>query len=189
MALADVAWRPPRLETERLLLRGYEPSDAAAIFAYASDPEVTPFMAWDRHQSPEEARAFLDGWVAEKYAARELDYCLCLRSDPATAIGGIGLYWQSLGHAIMQLGYVLRASSWGQGFVPEAARRLIRHAVETTDVERIYAPIFAENAKSRRAAEKMGLRFEGVLRSSAVHRGRRWDEAIYAILRSEVAPG
>jgi ribosomal-protein-alanine N-acetyltransferase len=189
MGLADVAWRPPRLETERILLRGYEPSDAAAIFSYASDPEVTPFMAWERHQSPDEARAFLDGWVAEKYAARELDYCLCLRSDPATAIGGMGLYWRSREHGTMELGYVLRAAAWGQGLVPEAGRRLIRHAFETTGVERIYAPIFAENAKSRRAAEKMGLSFEGVLRSSARHRGRWWDQAIYAIVRREAAAG
>jgi RimJ/RimL family protein N-acetyltransferase len=48
-----------------------------------------------------------------------------------------------------------------------------------------FAPIFVANAKSRRAAEKMGLAFEGV-RSAAVHRGRRWDEVVSAILRTDV---
>lgn len=51
---------------------------------------------------------------------------------------------------------------------------------------RIYAPIFAENVKSRRAAEKMGLRFEGILRSSIEYRGIRRDEAMYAILRTDL---
>ncbi len=61
-------------------------------------------------------------------------------------------------------------------------------AFRTTKVERIYAPIFAENAKSRRAAEKMGLRFEGVLRSCVEFRGERRDEAIYAIVRGDLGP-
>jgi ribosomal-protein-alanine N-acetyltransferase len=185
MSLSDLTWRPPRLETERLLLRGWEPTDVDAVFAYASDPEVTRFMAWDQHRSIADSRAFLDVLVAEKYAGQELDYCICRRDEPAAAIGGIGLYWSSRPHGTMELGYVLRRSAWGHGFVPEAGRRLVRHAFETTDVARIFAPIFAENAKSRRAAEKMGLRFEGVLRSAARHQGRRWDEAVHAIVRGD----
>ena len=185
MALSDVTWRPPRLETDRLLLRGWEPTDVDAVFAYASDPEVTPFMAWDRHRSLADSRTFLDVFVAEKYAAQELDYCICLRSDPTDAIGGIGLYWSYRPHGTMELGYVLRRSAWGNGFVPEAGRRLIRHAFETTDVARVFAPIFAQNEKSRRAAEKMGLELDGVLRSAVQYRGRRWDEAIYSVLRKD----
>lgn len=46
------------------------------------------------------------------------------------------------------------------------ALRLQRHG-------RVYAPIFAENQRTRRAAEKVGLRFEGVLRSSLELRARR----------------
>jgi ribosomal-protein-alanine N-acetyltransferase len=183
MALSDVTWRPPRLETDRLLLRGWEPGDAEAVFAYASDPEVTPFMAWDRHQSIDDAHAFLDGFVAAHYAEETADYCITLRDDPGVAIGGIGLYRRP--HVTMELGYVLHRSAWGRGYVPEAGRRLIGHAFDTTDVARIYAAVFAENAKSRRAAEKMGLVFEGVLRSAASYRGRRWDEAIYAIVRDD----
>jgi ribosomal-protein-alanine N-acetyltransferase len=188
MSLSDVIWRPPRLETDRLLLRGWEPTDVEAVFAYASDPEVTRFVSWDQHRSLADSRIFLDGFVAEHYAAQEVDYCFCLLSDPAVAIGGLGVYWSSRPHKTMELGYVLRRSAWGNGFVPEAARRLICYAFETTDAARIFAPIFAQNAGSRRAAEKMGLKFEGVLRSTIQYRGARWDEAIYSILREEGPP-
>ena len=188
MALADVPWRPPTLQSDRLLLRGWESSDVDAVFAYASDPDVTPYMAWDRHRSRADTLAFLDEFVAERYAEHELDYCLCRRDDPATAIGGLGVYWHNRRHRTMQLGYVLRRESWGNGFAPEAGRRLVRHAFDTTDVARIFAPVFAPNARSRRAAEKMGLRLDGVLRSAVEYRGRRWDEAIYAIVRDEGPP-
>lgn len=188
MSLSDLTWRPPRLETDRLLLRGWDPKDVESVFAYASDPEVTRFMSWDQHRSLEDSRAFLDVFVAEQYGAQELEYCVCLKSDPAIAIGGVGAYWRSRPHGTMELGYVLRRSSWGGGFMPEAGRGLIRHAFESTDVMRIFAQIFPENTPSRRAAEKMGLTFEGVQRSAVRHRHRRWDQAIYAILRGEGPP-
>ena len=70
--------------------------------------------------------------------------------------------------------------------MPEAGRSLVRHAFESTDVMRIFALIVRENTPSRRAVEKMGLTFEGVLRSAVRRRRRRWDQAIYAILRGDV---
>ena len=70
--------------------------------------------------------------------------------------------------------------------IPEAGRALIAHAFATTEVERIYAPIFAPNTQSRRTAEKLGLRLDGVLRSQLSLGGQRWDEAIYSVLRGEL---
>jgi RimJ/RimL family protein N-acetyltransferase len=183
--LMDVAWRPPRLETDRLVLRGREPADVEGIFRYSSDVDVTQYMAWDRARDLEDVWDFLDGLTAHNYEQEELDYGLALRSAPETLIGGVGVYWHPRKHRVMELGYVLAKEHWGQGYVPEAARALIRYAFRTTKVERIYAPIFAENTKSRSAAEKMGLRLEGVLRSAVEFRGRRWDEAVYSILRGE----
>ena len=183
--LVDVAWRPPAIETERLLLRGREPEDAEAIFRYASDPEVTPYMAWEPSRSLEDVWDFLDGLTAHNYEQEELDYAIALRSTPQLVIGGVGVTWHPRKHRVMELGYVLDKAHWGQGMMPEAASALIEYAFRTTQVERIYAPIFAGNAKARRAAEKIGLTFEGVLRSSVEFRGERRDEAIYAILRGE----
>ena len=183
--LVDVAWRPPTLETERLVLRGREPEDAEAIFRYASDPEVTLHMAWDQARVIADTWDFLDGLTAHNYEQEELDYGLALRSAPETLIGCVSVYWHPRAHRVMELGYVLAKEYWGHGYVPEAAQVLIRHAFQHTNVQRIYAPIFAENVKSRRAAEKIGLTLEGILRSSVEFRGQRRDEAIYAILRSE----
>ena len=51
---------PVRIETARLLLVRPDASDAASIFErYASDPEVTRFLGWPRHQSVDDTKAFL----------------------------------------------------------------------------------------------------------------------------------
>ncbi len=183
--LSAVAWRPPVLRTDRLILRGYEITDAPAIYAYASDEDTTRYMAWDRHRSIEDAYTFLNGFVAANYRRRRLDYAICRAEDPATVIGGLGVYPYHGLHQVMEVGYILARPHWGQGLGPEAVTRLLDFAFRTTDAERIVAPIFAENARSRRLAEKTGLTLDGVLRSARAYRGRRWDEAIYAILRAD----
>jgi ribosomal-protein-alanine N-acetyltransferase len=187
MNLNEVTWRPPTIETERLILRGYEPSDAPAIYVYASDPEVTPFMAWNRSRNIEDVHTFLNEGVARLYAAEELSYALTLREAPNFVIGGVGVIWRPRAHRVLELGYILTKLHWGNGYVPEASLALMRFAFQNTDVARIFAPIFAANSKSRRCAEKIGLKFEGVQRSAHEYRGQRWDEAFYAILRGELA--
>lgn len=185
MSLDEVRFRPPRIETPRLVLRPWTREDADAVFAYASDPEVARYMFWSQHRSPEDSVAYLDALVARNYEREELDYALSLRSEPSRAIGGIGTFWRSLEHLVMELGYVLAREHWGNGYVPEAARALCAHAFASTPVERIYAPIFAVNHKSRRVAEKLGMHLDGVLRASLKIRGQRWDEAIYSLLRDD----
>ena len=47
------------IETERLLLRRMRLGDAEAMFAYASDPEVTRYVLWETHRSIQESENFL----------------------------------------------------------------------------------------------------------------------------------
>jgi ribosomal-protein-alanine N-acetyltransferase len=185
LRLLNVTWRPPVVETGRLVLRGWEVRDAEPVFEYASDPEVSRYMSWDSHRDRADTDAFLNGVVARNYSLRELDYALCHRDSPDVPIGGLGVYWRDKEHGVMELGYVLRREYWGRGFVPEAGRALVVRAFETTEAMRIFAPIFAENARSQRAAEKMGMKLDGVLRSAKLCKGRRRDMAIYSILRGE----
>jgi [ribosomal protein S5]-alanine N-acetyltransferase len=97
-------------------------------------------------------------------------------------------YWNPRDQQVMELGYILRRDLWGQGLIVEAGTALMARAFATTDVERIFAPIFAPNHKSRRAAEKMGMKLDGVLRSKQRIHGQRWDEAVYSMLRGELPP-
>ena len=43
------------LETERLVLRRWEESDAENLYQYAKDPDVGPIAGWPPHQSVEES--------------------------------------------------------------------------------------------------------------------------------------
>ena len=51
---------PIQIETPRLVLLSPQPTDATGIFERnASNPEVTRFLGWPRHQSISDTEAFL----------------------------------------------------------------------------------------------------------------------------------
>ena len=80
------------LETERLVLRRFEESDAEDLYRYASDPVVGPIAGWPPHQSIEESLEV----IRTVFCGAEA-YAVCLKSD-RRAIGAI------LRHAFEDLG-------------------------------------------------------------------------------------
>jgi len=53
------------METERILLRHWQESDAESLFKYASNPDVGPRAGWPAHKSEEESREIIIGQVLE----------------------------------------------------------------------------------------------------------------------------
>ena len=84
------------LETERLVLRRWEDSDAGDLFEYAKDPDVGPIAGWPPHQSIEESREV----IKNVFTGREA-YAVCLKTD-GKAIGAIELL---AGEAILGAGH------------------------------------------------------------------------------------
>jgi RimJ/RimL family protein N-acetyltransferase len=77
------------------------------------------------------------------------------------------------------------ASERGSGLGPEALQALADFAFRDLNLHRLYAHIFAHNAASRRAFEKIGFRVEGTLRQAAHIDGAYVDVLILGLLRSE----
>lgn len=100
------------------------------------------------------------------------------------AVGSISAFRQANIHRrTAELGYYAAEPFWGQGLIASAVKQLCAYIFENTDIMRIFAEPFAENAASCRVLEKAGFRMEGVLRSSAVKNGAVRDMRLYALLR------
>ena len=84
-----------------------------------------------------------------------------------------------------EIGYWLRADRNGSGIMTACCRALVAHGFEKLDLNRIAIAAATENMKSRAIPERLGFRFEGVLRQPEWLYDRFVDHAVYSLLRSE----
>jgi ribosomal-protein-alanine N-acetyltransferase len=155
---------PEQVESERLVLRRPRMTDADAIFTrYASDPEVTRYMAFPTHKSVADAHVFLamseaqwDQWPAGPY--------LVHAREDGRLLGGSGLHFETAQRAMT--GYVFAKDAWGQGYASEALRAIVGVAPQT-GVERLYAICHVDHRPSWKVLEKCGFVREGILRRYA----------------------
>ena len=155
------------METERLLLRKWNEADAESLFEFASDPDVGPIAGWPPHRSIEESRDIIKNVLcgAECYAVCE--------KENGKAIGTVELKLN--GHTDMterddecELGYCLGKQYWGRGYMPEAAREIIRHAFEDLGMNTIWCGYYEGNLRSKRVQEKVGFVYHHTCRSVPV---------------------
>lgn len=152
---------PERLETARLVLRRPLRDDAEAVFErYASDREVSRYLAWRLHESPETTRAFLEFSDAEWMRWPAGPYLVESRDD-GRLLGGSGFAFETPYRA--SIGYVFARDAWGQGFATEAVLAQVEVA-QAMGLARLYALCHVEHAVSTRVLEKAGFAKEGVLR-------------------------
>ncbi len=175
----------PELETERLLLRKMRPDDAEAMFAYASNPEVTRYVLWETHGSMKESEDFLRS-ASEGYERGDFGGWGVVLKASGAFVGTCGME-PAPEHSRAELGYVLAREHWGRGLMPEAVRRVIRFCFERMGLNRVEARCIAENTPSARVMEKAGMSYEGTLREREYIKGAHRDMKMYSILRREYA--
>ncbi len=172
----------PTLETERLILRKMVLNDAEAVFAYASNSDVSRYTLWETHRSIEDSRAFLE-FATQKYEnGGEPDWGIVYKGN-GCLVGACGLVNWEADHARAEVGFVLSREYWGRGLMSEAVRAMLRFGFERMNLNRIEARCIAENAASARVMEKAGMFYEGTLRQREYIKGAYRDIKLYAILK------
>ena len=129
------------LETERLILRPWEESDAKDLFQYASDPEVGPNAGWPAHTSVENSREI----IKSVFSAPET-YAVVLK-ETMQPVGSIGLMIGSASDKDIpdteaEIGYWIGVPYWGQGLIPEAVREMMRYGFDDLNLEKMWCGYF-----------------------------------------------
>ena len=182
--IEDVFGDLPTLETERLVLRKMRLDDAADLFEYASDPEVSTYTTWGPHQSLDDSREFLTR-ILGLYENCELAEWGIVHKADAKFIGTCGFVDWSPYHSRAEIGYAMSRKYWGLGLMTEAARRVIAFGFENMQLNRVEARCMIENIGSARVMEKSDMSYEGILREHMYAKGQYDDLKIYSILRRE----
>lgn len=78
-----------------------------------------------------------------------------------------------------ELGYYLAEPFWGRGIGRAAVKKMCAFVFENSDIVRIFAEPFSQNAASCRVLEKCGFSCEGILRKNAEKNGKLLDMKMY----------
>lgn len=145
--------RPERVETPRLVLVRPQATDAQAVFAYASDPDVVSFMAWPRHRTVEDTIGYL-AWSDQHWERHAAGPYLIQTREDGRVIGSTGFTFDDDGGAMT--GYVLERSAWGRGFATEALGAVVSIA-QSIGLAGLYAFCHPDHAASIRVLDKCGF--------------------------------
>jgi RimJ/RimL family protein N-acetyltransferase len=191
MAVEGVSTPPYRVETERLVIRCYEPADAAAVKEGidASIEHLRPFMPWARFEpEPVEAKVDLVRMFRSAFDADENYIYGIFARDGGRYLGGTGLH-QRGGPGSFEIGYWVRADATRQGIATETTAVLTRVAIELCDAHRVDLQVDPGNTPSLGVPRKLGFTHEATLRrrlEPPTGDGPRRDSMLFTLLAEEL---
>jgi RimJ/RimL family protein N-acetyltransferase len=158
---------PEEISTQRLILRAPHEGEAEEMnrAIQESIEEVRLWMPWAQTTPTlEETRVYCRQALAWQVVREEISYRLYLREGGGFA-GSVSLCRINWKVPRFELGYWMRTSLCGRGYMTEAATALRDFALEKLSARRIELRIDEKNGRSRRLAERLGFEMEGVLRN------------------------
>lgn len=166
-----------------ITIRNWKKTDASSLAAALSNKNILNNL-----------RDGLPYPYTEKDAEEYIDFIL--NSNPndtfayaidvdGRAVGSIGAFRQKNIHfRTAELGYYLSEEYWGRGIMTIAVKQICEKLFSETDILRIFAEPFENNAGSRRVLEKAGFQLEGILKNNALKNGKVLNMALYSYTRN-----
>jgi RimJ/RimL family protein N-acetyltransferase len=148
------------LATDRLVLRRFTEADVDNLVELDADPRVMEFLTGGKPTPRADIEDRVLPAILRYYALGPAGTWAA--EDRAT---GEFLGWMSLkprhdrDTEEVELGYRLRAETWGRGYATEGSKALVRAAFDELGAGRVWAQTMAVNARSRRVMAKAGLRY------------------------------
>ena len=140
------------METERILLRPWQESDAETLFKYASDPDVGPRAGWPPHKSVEESLEI----IRNVFSAEGMWAVIWKETDePIGCVGYLPASASNLKIAEDQaeVGYWIARPYWGKGICTEALQMVIDYCFNEKGFTTLWGDYFPSNRRSKTAAD------------------------------------
>ncbi|MEH7307551.1 GNAT family N-acetyltransferase [Neobacillus drentensis] len=152
------------METERLTLRWLTPEDAEFILELLNDPSWVRFIGDRGIRAIEDARNYIVAGPMEMYSRLGFGLFMTeLKDEAKTPLGICGLIKRD-GLDDVDLGFAFLSRYQAKGYGFEAASATLEFGKEQLGLKRIVAITSEDNVGSARLLEKIGMKFEGMIK-------------------------
>jgi RimJ/RimL family protein N-acetyltransferase len=187
MSGAELSNPAYRIETKRLVVRCYNPSDAIMLAESVTESleHLRQWMPWT-YKEPEP----IEEKVQRLKRFRGMfdlgqDYVYAIfNPDETRLLGGTGLH-TGLGDSGLEIGYWIHKDFTNQGLVTESTAAWVRVAFEIIHIHRVEIHCDPGNYPSAAIPRKLGFTHEGTLRAKTRFLDRWSDSMIWGPLEGE----
>jgi RimJ/RimL family protein N-acetyltransferase len=156
-------WTLKVLETERLVLRRLSVDDGEFILQLLNDPSWLRFIGDRGVRTLEDARNYIVTGPMDMYERFGFGLFLTERKSDGVPIGLCGLIKRDALEDV-DIGFAFLPGFRAKGYAHEAATAVLEHGKSVFGLRRIVAITSPENEDSVRLLERLGLRFERMVR-------------------------
>lgn len=176
------------LRGERVVVCPYRLEDAPALQeAVAESREhVRPWLPFaDHHQTVDESRDWILHCMARWLLREDMGTSLW-DAETGRFVGGSGLHPRDWDARVFEIGYWVRASAEGKGYVSEAVRLLTDYAFDRLAANRVFIRCDARNTRSAAVARRLGFVEEARLRNAEpANDGGLRDMLVFSLIPSD----
>ena len=174
------------IQTDRLLLRRFRPTDLEAFVAYRSEEGVARFQSWDESYSRSDAERFLieDSKVAPGQPGLWLQLAIEER-ETGNLCGDCAVRVAADQPRTAEVGVTLAPQHQNRGIASEALRATLDWVFGERDMHRVYAQADDRNEAVHRLLENLGFRLEARLIDADWFKGEWTTLRTYAVLKED----
>lgn len=152
------------VETERLILRPIEKSDAEALFLMDSNPAVMKYIGVPPIREIAETHNVIEK-IQNQYQNFGIGRYAVVEKESGRMIGWSGLKFNTdivnNYQNFYELGYRFLPEFWGKGYAQESSKAFLKAGFEDLNLKKIYAYAHSENTASNSALKKLGFQQKG----------------------------
>lgn len=153
------------VETDRLVLRHLSVDDAEFVLELLNQPSFLQFIGDKGVRTLNEAREHILHGPIASYERLGFGLYLTILKETQVPIGICGLLKRDSLQDV-DVGFAFLPKFWSKGYAFESASAVLGYGRNTLGIQRIVAITSTENFASIRVLEKLGLRFDRMIRLS-----------------------
>lgn len=185
MQTIDTQDMRPTLQTQRLILRPFQLSDAKEVQRLAGRHEVTSRTGAIPYPYPD---GLAERWIqshSDMFNQGESVIGAVTLNSTGELIGCMSVEGISATHKKGELAYWIAVDHWNRGYGTEAAHAIVNYAFTYFKLNKITSRHMAVNPASGKVMQKLGMKYEGTLRQEMFKDGEFCDLVVYGLLKVE----
>ena len=152
------------LQTDRLLIRDWEETDAEAALEIYGSADVAQWLspAIEQVTDPATMRAILQAWIeAQPNLVVPAGRWAVVRREDDEVVGGMLIRLLPPYEEDLEIGWQFRPAAWGNGYATEASRALMTWAFKEGSLDELFAVARPHNRRAIATATRLGMNWVG----------------------------